>query len=85
MMYSAEPVAMAIVQSLSRPGGNITGLTWDHGFDASVKALEVLKAALPKLRRVGLIWDGTDSVHPTYAAHFEKGSSGRGSLDADIA
>jgi len=74
MMYSAEPVALGIVQSLSRPGGNITGLTWDHGFDASVKALEVLNAALPKLRRVGLIWDGTDSAHPTYAAHFEKGA-----------
>ena len=74
MMYSAEPVALGIVQSLSRPGGNITGLTWDHGFETVVKALEVLKAGLPKLRRVGLIWDGTDSAHPTYAAHFERGA-----------
>lgn len=72
MMYSAEPVAMGLVQSLRRPGGNVTGLTWDHGFETSLKSLELLKEAIPGLRRVGLIWDGTDSVHPTYAKYFEK-------------
>jgi putative ABC transport system substrate-binding protein len=72
MMYSAEPVAMGLVASLSRPGGNITGLTWDHGFETNLKALELLREALPKLRRVALIWDATDSVHPVYARHFAK-------------
>jgi putative ABC transport system substrate-binding protein len=72
MMYSAEPVAMGLVASLARPGGNITGLTWDHGFETSLKTLELLKEALPRLRRVGLIWDGTDSVHPIYARYFDK-------------
>jgi putative ABC transport system substrate-binding protein len=74
MMYSAEPVAMGLVKSLSRPGGNITGLTWDHGFETSLKTLELLREALPRLRRVGLLWDGTDSVHPTYAQYFAKAS-----------
>ena len=72
MMYAAEPIAMGLVKSLRRPGGNITGLTWDHGFETSVKSLELLKETIPGLRRVGLIWDGTDSVHPTYAKYFEK-------------
>ena|SRR6185295_11376729 len=72
MMYSAEPVAMGLVASLSKPGGNITGLTWDHGFETIQKVLELLREALPKTRRVAVMWDGTDSVHPVYAAHFAK-------------
>lgn len=74
MMYAAEPVAMGLVASLSRPGGNITGITWDHGFETSLKALELLREALPSTRRVALMWDGTDSVHPFYAKHFAKGA-----------
>src|SRR5262245_26640744 len=57
MMYSAEPVTMGLVRSLNRPGGNITGLTWDHGFETNLKSLELLRETLPKLRRVALIWD----------------------------
>lgn len=72
MMYTAEPVAMGLVQSLNRPGGNLTGLTWDHGFETNLKALELLKETLPALRRVALLWDATDSVHPVYAGYFEK-------------
>jgi len=72
MMYSAEPVAMGLVASLSKPGGNITGITWDHGFETSLKSLELLREALPRLRRVALIWDATDSVHPVYAKYFAK-------------
>lgn len=72
MMYTAEPVAMGLVQSLNRPGGNLTGLTWDHGFETNLKALELLKETLPALRRVALVWDATDSVHPVYAGYFEK-------------
>ena len=72
MMYSAEPVAMGLVQSLNRPGGNITGLTWDHGFETNLKALELLKEAVPRIRRVALIWDATDPVHPVYARYYEK-------------
>lgn len=74
MMYAAEPVAMGLVASLSRPGGNLTGLTWDHGFETILKALELLREALPKVRRIAVMWDGTDSVHPTYARYFAKGA-----------
>lgn len=72
MMYSAEPVAMGLVRSLNRPGGNITGLTWDHGFETNLKALELLKETLPRLRRAALLWDATDSVHPVYAKYYER-------------
>ena len=72
MMYSAEPVAMGLVRSLNRPGGNLTGLTWDHGFETNLKALELLRESIPNLRRVALLWDATDSVHPVYAKYYEK-------------
>jgi putative tryptophan/tyrosine transport system substrate-binding protein len=70
--YSAEPVAIGLARSLARPGGNLTGLTWDHGFEFTAKATELLKEALPNTRTVAALWDATDSVHPIYAKYYEK-------------
>ena len=72
MVASAEPVATGLVRSLRQPGGNVTGLTWDHGFESVVKQLELVREALPKVRRVALLWDATDAAHPIYARHFEQ-------------
>jgi putative tryptophan/tyrosine transport system substrate-binding protein len=72
MMYSAEPVETGIVRSLNRPGGNITGLTWDHGFETVLKEIELLKEVLPTLQRLAVLWDATDSVHPIYWRHCQK-------------
>lgn len=46
---AADPVATGLVASLSRPGGNLTGLVWGLLDD---KLLEKLKEALPNARRV---------------------------------
>ena len=51
-----DPVALGLVDSLARPGGNITGFT----SIASVligKRLELLKEAVPELSRVAVVWD----------------------------
>ena len=72
MVASAEPVAVGLVRSLSRPGGNVTGLTWDHGFESAVKQVELVREALPKVRRIALLWDASDSVHPIYARYYEQ-------------
>lgn len=72
MVASAEPVATGLVRSLKQPGGNITGLTWDHGFESAVKQLELVHEALPKVRRVALLWDATDAVHPIYARYYDE-------------
>ncbi len=55
MVASVDPVATGIVDSLARPGGNITGLT-TLGRDLSGKRLELFKEAVPRLSRVGVLW-----------------------------
>jgi putative ABC transport system substrate-binding protein len=54
MAITPDPVAMGLVNSLARPGGNITGLTFLTR-DLSGKRLEVLGAMIPKLTRVGIL------------------------------
>jgi putative tryptophan/tyrosine transport system substrate-binding protein len=53
------------VESFARPGGNITGLT-TISRDLSAKRVELLKELLPKLSRVGILWDA-DGPGPTIA------------------
>jgi putative ABC transport system substrate-binding protein len=52
----ADPVAAGLIDSLARPGGNITGLTNIAAVLAG-KRLELLKETVPKLSRVALLWD----------------------------
>jgi putative tryptophan/tyrosine transport system substrate-binding protein len=49
-----DPVALGLVDSLARPGGNITGFA-TLASELNTKRLEVLKDAVPKLARVGLL------------------------------
>jgi len=51
---SSDPVGAGLVASLARPGGNVTGLS-GLGVELNTKRLEVLKDAVPKLARVGLL------------------------------
>ena len=55
----ADPVGLGLVESLARPGGNVTGLSL-MTIDLSGKRLALLKEALPTLSRVALLVDPTD-------------------------
>jgi putative ABC transport system substrate-binding protein len=61
-VHVADPVGGGFIQSLSRPGGNVTGVT---NFEATMggKWLELLKEIAPKLERVMVL------RHPETAAH----------------
>ena len=67
-----DPVKAGLIESLARPGGNVTGLT-TLSRELGGKRLELLKEAVPKLTRVAVLYDPTSpAVHPG-----ERGSPSR--------
>ena len=59
-----NPVGSGFVKSIAQPGGNITGLT-NVSIEVSSKYLEYLHAAVPDLKRVGVLIDPKHPNHPT--------------------
>jgi putative ABC transport system substrate-binding protein len=60
---NADPVALGLVPSLARPGGNITGVSIDAGLEIYGKRLELLAEATPQLSNAAFLtirrqWDG---------------------------
>jgi len=58
-----DPVGSGLAASLSRPGGNATGLTGTV-FDSSPKLLDLLKLVVPRLTRVAVFLNPDNSGHP---------------------
>jgi putative tryptophan/tyrosine transport system substrate-binding protein len=56
MVVVLDPVATGMVDSLARPGGNITGVSTLNR-ELSGKRLELLKEAVTRISRVGVLWD----------------------------
>jgi ABC-type uncharacterized transport system substrate-binding protein len=54
-MGLTEPVALGVVASLARPGGNVTGVTYSVDADIFGKQLELLKELAPQVRRVAVL------------------------------
>ncbi|MEK6244985.1 MAG: ABC transporter substrate-binding protein [Pseudomonadota bacterium] len=65
MISSIDPVVAGYVESLARPGGNITGVS-SLGRDLSAKRMELLKEILPGMSRVAILWHG-DAPGPRVA------------------
>ncbi len=55
MAISGDPVAMGFVQSLTRPGGNVTGSS-SRFTELYVKQMQLLKEILPHLANVAVLW-----------------------------
>lgn len=56
---AGDPVETGLAVSLSRPGGNLTGIS-DMAAELSVKRLDLLKEAVPGLKRVAMLWNADD-------------------------
>lgn len=56
MRSSGDPVLLGLVASLARPGGNVTGFSI-AGPELFSKELSLLKELLPRLERIGVLWE----------------------------
>jgi len=63
VMMANDPVGLGLVGSLSRPRGNVTGLSLFSGA-ISAKRLELLKELVPGLARVGVLKNPMEPGHP---------------------
>jgi putative ABC transport system substrate-binding protein len=69
MAAVGEPVASGYVATLSRPGGNVTGVGLDNAAVA-VKQVEMLYEVVPSARRLAVVFHGSETTadHPAVAA-----------------
>jgi putative ABC transport system substrate-binding protein len=77
-----EPVAVGLVASLARPGGNVTGVSYTFDMDIFGKQLELLKDVAPKVRRVAVLADPTST--PTYPRMLEATRAAGKSLGLEL-
>ena len=63
MAVVADPLGSGLVASLGRPGRNITGLSMMVP-ELSAKGLQLLKETVPRLTRVGVLWNPATPYHP---------------------
>jgi putative ABC transport system substrate-binding protein len=61
LLFAADPDATGFAKSLARPGGNITGMSMQNR-ELGAKRLELLKEAIPGIRRVAVLWDSSNPV-----------------------
>jgi len=67
MVYAGDPVGARFVASLARPGGDLTG-TSAAGEEVLAKQLELLSAAVPQLKQVGVLMN---SANPANGFFFD--------------
>jgi putative ABC transport system substrate-binding protein len=65
-----DPVRTGLVRNLSRPDGNVTGFS-SMNADLDAKRLELLREALPALKRVGVMWSPIDPSGAAVMAAIE--------------
>ena len=65
-----DPVGVCLAASLARPGGNVTGFT-SLAVELMTKRLDLLRQLLPRLRRVGFLYDPNSQNDTLSRARFE--------------
>ena len=81
-MGLTEPVAVGLVASLARPGGNVTGLTYGVDTEIYKKQLQLLKEVVPNARRVAVLENPVSS--PTQPLIMQSVKSAARSLDLPL-
>ena len=65
-----DPVKMGVVASLSKPGGNVTGVTFISR-ELNGKRLEILKEVVPRIRRIGVLFNPASASEATSVITWE--------------
>jgi putative ABC transport system substrate-binding protein len=71
MFIGVLPVELGIIDSLARPGGNVTGTVWTSP-ELPGKILQILKEAAPGAVRVALLWNPSLPVNKIYEAELQR-------------
>jgi len=73
VLMTGDPVGASFVASLARPGGNITGVSMMQGLEGLAgKRVELLKDALPKATRIGLVFNPGSPTNVRSVAQSEE-------------
>ena len=83
MIGGTDPVGTGAVVSLSRPGGNITGMSINAA-EISAKRVQLLKEAVPKLSRVAVLWNSSSRSMTLQFQHIEVASPSLGVIVQSI-
>jgi putative ABC transport system substrate-binding protein len=59
MAIVGDAIGIGLIESLARPGGNVTGIT-DESVALSAKRLELIKEAVPRAARMAVLWNADD-------------------------
>jgi ABC-type uncharacterized transport system substrate-binding protein len=78
-----DPVRDGLVSSLSRPGGNVTGLTF-LGPELTVKRLQLLRDILPAISRVAVLWHPGAYGEGTMREMLKSTEAGAGALSLQL-
>jgi putative tryptophan/tyrosine transport system substrate-binding protein len=63
---TGDPIGQGFVASLARPGGNLTGTSFDAGAEIPAKQLQLIIEMVPNASRVAVLWNPTSPVIRTY-------------------
>jgi putative tryptophan/tyrosine transport system substrate-binding protein len=66
----ADPVGLGLVQSLSRPGGNITGFATNVPEDFVAKRIEILRELVPSASKIALLVNPDNPMHRLVLAEY---------------
>lgn len=77
LFTGADPVQAGVVSDLARPGGNVTGVSRPRR-ELADKCLEILREALPKVRRVALLTEPASAADPALREAQDKKARGLG-------
>lgn len=80
MAVAGDPIGSGLVDSLARPGGNVTGLS-TMTLDLAAKRLQLLKELTPKLNRIAVLWNPAMPWHVTAIADLKAAAP---SLSVDL-